>query len=77
MNDILQWLLAYAAVLWCVLRLMRKYASPSMWQWQAKVSYFFETRNASWSRRLGRALRPAVAIPQGCQSHCSSCRSCA
>ncbi|WP_395771105.1 DUF6587 family protein [Arenimonas sp.] len=77
MNDILQWLLVYAVVLWCLMRLMQKYASQSMWQWQAKVSYFFEIRKASWSRRLGRFLRPAVAIPQGCQSHCSSCRNCA
>jgi hypothetical protein len=77
MNDILQWLLVYAVVLWCLLRLMHKYAAQAMWQWQAKVSYFFETQQASWSHRLGRFLRPAVAIPQGCQSHCSSCRNCA
>lgn len=77
MNEILQWLLVYALVLWCLLRLLRKYAPQSLWQWQAKLSYSFERRNASWAQRLGRALRPAMVIPQGCNSHCQSCRSCA
>ena len=77
MSDVLQWLLVYAVVLWCLLRVMRKYAPQTLWQWQAKASYFFECREAPWSSRLGRFLRPAAAIPQGCQSHCRSCRNCA
>lgn len=77
MSDTLQWLLVYAAVLWCLLRVMRRYAPQALWQWQARLSYCFERRDAAWAKRIGRALRPAVVIPQGCQNHCRSCRSCA
>lgn len=77
MSGLWQWLLVYALVIWCCWRLLRKYLPDSLWQAQARLSYFFEQRTPAWCRRLGRALRPAVVIPQGCSSHCTSCRSCA
>lgn len=77
MNPLWQQLLVYALVLWCLARLLRKYAPGLSWRAQAKFSYFFECRRLPALKRLGRALRPAVAIPSGCASHCSACNRCA
>ena len=77
MNPLWQQLPVYALVLWCLWRLLRKYAPGLSWRMQAKFSYFFECRRLPALKRLGRALRPAVAIPSGCASHCSACNRCA
>ncbi|MCC6756390.1 MAG: hypothetical protein IT474_00315, partial [Arenimonas sp.] len=44
MNPLWQQLLVYALVLWCLWRLLRKYAPGPSWRVQAKLSYFFECR---------------------------------
>lgn len=77
MSALWQSLLVYALVLWCLWRVLKKYAPNAMWQAQARLSFLFESGRSLWSKRLGRALRPAPAIPSGCQSHCSACKHCA
>jgi hypothetical protein len=77
MNGLWQSLLVYALVLWCVWRVLKKYAPNATWQAQARLSFMFESNHKPWSKRVGRALRPAMAIPSGCQSHCSTCKTCA
>jgi hypothetical protein len=77
MNPLWQYAVVYALLLWCLWRLVRKYAPNASWRWQAKISYFLESRNAEPFNRIGRSLRPAVSIPAGCASHCRSCNSCA
>lgn len=76
MSGLVQHLVIYALVLWCVWRLLRKYLPSWSWQSQARLSFFLETRHSAWIRRLGRHLRPAPAIPQGCDTHCNACRKC-
>lgn len=77
MSSLWQSLLVYALVLWCVWRILKKYAPNMMWQAQARLSFMFESGQSAWLKRVGRALRPAMAIPRGCQSHCSTCKTCA
>lgn len=77
MTPLWQQLLVYALVLWCLWRLLRKYTPGFSWRLQAKLSYFFESRRLPAFKRLGRGLRPAVAIPSGCASRCSACNRCA
>ena len=77
MSALWQSLLVYALVLWCLWRVLKKYAPNVMWQAQARLSFLFESGRSPWSKRLGRALRPAASIPGGCQSHCSACKHCA
>jgi hypothetical protein len=77
MNGLWQSLLVYALVLWCVWRVLKKYAPYATWQAQARLSFMFESSQKPWRKRVGRALRPAVVIPGGCQSHCSTCKTCA
>jgi hypothetical protein len=76
MNGWWQYALVYVLVAWSFWRLLNKYAPGRMWQLQAKISYFFETRKAAPMKRFGRSLRPAPTIPQGCNTHCSKCRQC-
>jgi hypothetical protein len=77
MSDLLQTLLVYLLVLWCVWRVLKKYAPNGLWQMQARLSFAFESRNPLWLKRIGRALRPAIVIPSGCSSHCTTCKTCA
>ena len=77
MSPLWQNLLVYALVLWCVWRVLRKYLPVWSWQNQARLSYFFESKNPLWLKRFGRSLRPAASIPQACGTHCSKCRQCA
>lgn len=72
-----QYMIVYALSLWCVWRLARKYAPNASWRWQAKISYFFESKHAGILKKIGRVLRPAVSIPAGCGTHCRSCNTCA
>lgn len=76
MSPLWQNALVYALVLWCVWRLLRKYLPGWSWQTQAKVSYFFESKHPAWLKRIGQKLRPALSIPQACNTHCSKCNTC-
>ena len=77
MTDFWQSLLVYLLVLWCFWRAVKKFAPNGVWQMQARLSYAFESRNSGWLKHIGRALRPAIAIPAGCNSHCTNCKTCA
>jgi hypothetical protein len=77
MNPLWQNVLIYVLVLWCLWRLFGKYSPNMAWQTQAKISYFFESQKLQSLKYLGQVLRPAMQIPQACDTHCSSCRKCA
>ena len=77
MNPYWQSAVVYALVLWCLWRVLRRYAPSTSWRWQARFSYALESSRSGLLRRIGLGLRPAVSIPASCDAHCRTCRRCA
>lgn len=77
MSPFWQYAIVFAVLLWCLRRLALKFAPAASWRWQAKLSYFLESRNAGTMKKLGCALRPPITATQAaCGSGCSACKVC-